>query len=47
MHGPILRLIGEPVKPCTPYQNNHHQQMVVMGLGGVIKGDGYIVKEWY
>ena len=38
MHSPVLRLIGEPVKPYTPYQNNHHQQTVVMGLGGVIRG---------
>ena len=38
MHGPVLRLIGEPVKPCTPYQNNHHQQTMVMGLGDFIRG---------
>ena len=47
MHGPIFRLIGEPVKPCTPYQDNHHQQMVVTGLevllGGWLHCEGVVL----
>ena len=31
-YGPILKLMGEFMEPCSPYQNTHHQLMVAIGL---------------
>ena len=48
MHGPVLRLIGEPVKPCTDtFPKQPPSADGGDGPRGCYKGDGYIMKERY